>query len=128
MQKIIAFLLAGGAAACAGQASVPHLQGRWSLVELGGQPTAATASGPAPWLMIKAESIEGYDGCNQFSGRLDAPGSIMATRRGCAPGAVKLPLNLADPLPQLKAGQVHGERLDVPSTEGMPGFTMRKTP
>ena len=135
MHKMIGWLLAvlaGGAAGAAAAFAVPPglqtVQGRWLLVELASRPVQPSASGSVPWFAIKRQLIEGHDGCNDFSGSLDAPGSIAATRRGCAEGALKLPLDLADPLAQLKAAKVTGDRLVVPKAATMPGFTMRKVP
>jgi hypothetical protein len=85
-------------------------------------------SGSLPWFAIEQHAIVGNDGCNDFSGSLDAPGSIVSTRRGCPEGGVKLPLDLADPMPQLKAAKLVGERLVLPAVGAMPGFVMRKSP
>lgn len=135
MFKMIGWLLAGLAGGAAGAATafaVPpgleRMQGRWLLVELASRPVHLSTSGSVPWFSIKRQLIEGHDGCNEFSGSLDMPGSIAATRRGCAEGALKLPLDLADPLPQLKAAKVTGDRLVVPKGATMPRFTMRKVP
>ena len=125
-------VLAGGAAAAAAALAVPPgletVQGRWLLVELASRPAHPSTPGSVPWFAIKRQRIEGHDGCNDFSGNLDAPGSIGATRRGCAEGVLRLPLDLADPLPQLRAAKVAGDRLVVPTLATMPGFTMRKVP
>jgi heat shock protein HslJ len=135
MKKRIAGLLAGLSGAVAGGAVVlaaasgpEDMQGRWSLVEIASRPVHSSASSSVPWFAIKQHAIEGFDGCNEFSGSLDTPGSIAATRRGCPDGAVKLPLDLADPMPQLKAGRVVGDRLVLPAVGTMPGFVMRKSP
>ena len=135
MHRMIAWLLAvlaggaaGAAAALARPPGLETVQGRWLLVELASRPVHPSAPGSVPWFTIKRQLIEGHDGCNEFSGSLDAPGSIAATRRGCAEGTLRLPLDLADPRPQLKAGKVIGDRLVVPKLATMPGFTMRKAP
>ena len=131
MLKMIACMLcglAGGATAFASPAGLENVQGRWSLVEIASRPLHPSPSASVPWFAIRRHAIEGHDGCNEFSGSLDTPGSIVATRRGCPEGAVKLPLDLADPLPQLKAGKVVGERLVLPTVGTLPAFAMRKTP
>ena len=104
------------------------LQGRWSLAEIASRPAHASATLPLPWWAVNGQLIEGFDGCNNFSGRLDAPGSIVTTRRGCAGGALKLPLDMADPGPRLRGSTRIGNRLVVPPGVALPGFTMRKIP
>ena len=135
MHRMIGWLLAVMAVGAAGAATafaVPPglepVQGRWSLAELASSPVHPSSTGSVPWFAIKRRLIEGHDGCNDFSGNLDLPGSIAATRRGCADGALRLPLDLANPLPQLTAAKVIGGRLVVPKVATMAGFTMRKVP
>lgn len=131
MYKMIGCLLAGlagGSVVFAVPLGLETVQGRWSLVELASQPVPPSTSGSVPWFKIKRGVIEGYDGCNEFSGSLDSPGSIVATRRGCSNGALKLPLDLNDPVPQLKAGKIIGKKLLLPTLGTMPGFVMRKAP
>lgn len=67
----------------------------WKLVELNGQPVPALER--EPHLILKAEGgrVNGYSGCNSFSGAytLDEASSrisfahIVSTQRGCAEGA-----------------------------------------
>jgi len=131
MYKMISCLLAGLAGAAIVFAVPPgreNVQGRWSLVELASRPVHPSTSGSVPWFTIRSHAIEGYDGCNEFSGSLDKPGSIVATRRGCSDGALKLPLDLADPVPQLKAGKIIGNKLLLPKLGTMSSFVMRKVP
>ena len=131
MYKMIGCLLAGlagGAVVFAVPSGLENVQGRWSLAELASRPVHPSTPGSVPWFTIKRHAIEGYDGCNEFSGSLDTPGSIVATRRGCSNDALKLPLDLADPVPQLKAGKIIGKKLLLPTLGTMPGFVMRKVP
>lgn len=124
----LAGAVADGAVAFAASPGPDGMRGRWTLVEVASRPVRPSASAPLPWFAIGRHAIEGHDGCNEFSGSLDTPGSIVATRRGCADGALKLPLDLADPVPQLKAGKVVGGRLVLPAIGTMPGFAMRRAP
>lgn len=115
-----------GLAACAmateptGEVKAGDLQGTWTLAEINSKPVASTTDTPLPSFTIKDQSIDGFDGCNTFSGRLDRPGSISSTRRGCPDDAVKLPLDLTDPMRHLKDGRVEKDRLILPARDPMP--------
>jgi heat shock protein HslJ len=106
-------------AVCAGPLTANELNGSWELVQVGSQPVRAPAATALPTFTIKDQTIEGFDGCNNFSGRLDKPGSITSTRRGCPDGAIKLPLDLADPMSHLQAGTVRNGTLSLPAREGI---------
>jgi heat shock protein HslJ len=103
---------------CAGSLAAGDLNGTWELVEINARPIPPASGNPRPVFTIKDQSIEGFDGCNTFSGRLDKPGSIVSTRRGCAEGIVKLPLDLADPMAHLKTGKIQKDTLVLPAREG----------
>ena len=113
-------------AVCAGPLTPTELNGSWELVELGHQPVRSTAASGLPTFTIKDESIEGFDGCNNFSGRLDKPGSITSTRRGCPDGAIRLPLDLADPMSHLKAGTLRNATLSLPARAGIAGSKFKR--
>ncbi len=70
----------------------------------------------------------GFDGCNRFSGRLDAPGEIVATRRGCPDATLKLPLDLNRLAEHIHSGKLAGGWLRIPARWGFPasGFKRRK--
>lgn len=92
------------------------LQGRWVLESIAGRPVNADG---ALFFAIDGSSIQGFDGCNHFGGRLDEPEKMRTSQRGCDPNALRLPLQLPDPRRQLEAGTVEGDRL----TLAMPGAT-----
>ena len=121
-----------GLAACAmateptGEVKAGDLQGTWTLVEINSKPVASTTDTPLPSFTIKDQSIDGFDGCNTFSGRLDRPGSISSTRRGCPDDALKLPLDLSDPMAQLKEGRIEKDRLLLPARAQVPASTFKR--
>jgi heat shock protein HslJ len=96
------------------------LQGTWMLAEIDSKPVASRPEATLPSFTVKDQSIEGFDGCNTFSGRLDRPGSISSTRRGCPEDAVRLPLDLTDPMRHLKDGRIEKDRLLLPARDPMP--------
>lgn len=110
----------GAIAAFAGSLTASDLQGSWKLVEIKYQPVRPAAVNALPVFTIKDQSIEGFDGCNSFWGRLDQPGSIASTRRGCLDGSLKLPLDLTDPMSHLQAGKIDKGRLMLPEREEIP--------
>jgi heat shock protein HslJ len=110
----------GAIAAYAGSLSASDLQGSWQLVEINSQPVRPAAGGALLGFTIKDQSIEGFDGCNNFWGRLDQPGSMASTRRGCPDGSLKLPLDLTDPMSHLNTGRIDKGRLMLPERAGIP--------
>jgi len=56
-----------------------QLQGRWSLIETGGN----SSDGQGIFFEIDGDNIAGYDGCNRFSGTLSEPARIRSTERAC---------------------------------------------
>jgi heat shock protein HslJ len=109
-----------------GELKAAELNGTWTLVEIESKPVASDAGTALPSFTIKDQSIEGFDGCNTFSGRLDRPGSITSTRRGCPEGAVKLPLDLSNPMAHLKEGRIERDMLRVPAREPMPASAFKR--
>ena len=109
-----------------GEIKAAELHGTWRLAEIDSKPVASTADTALPSFTVKDQSIEGFDGCNTFSGRLDRPGSITSTRRGCPEGAVKLPLDLRDPLAQLKEGRIESDTLRLPARGPMPASVFKR--
>jgi heat shock protein HslJ len=127
MWRIIRIMMAGLAAfgvgaiaARAGSLTARDLQGSWQLVEINSQPVRPAAGGALLGFTIKDGAIEGFDGCNRFWGRLDQPGSMASTRRGCPDGTLKLPLDLTDPMSHLTAGRIDAGRLMLPERAGIP--------
>lgn len=110
----------GAIAAFANSLTASDLNGSWELVEIKSQLVRPTAVNALPVLTIKDQSIEGFDGCNSFWGRLDQPGSIASTRRGCLNGNPKLPLDLTDPMSHLTAGRIDKGRLILPAQGDFP--------
>src|SRR5262249_19464615 len=94
---------------------ISELQGRWDLVSMNGQPVRA---GEPIFFEIEGLAIRGFDGCNNFGGRIDAPSRLVTSQRACEPNVETLPLKLTDPLPQLKASRLVEERLLVPLPGG----------
>ena len=105
--------------------TIDDLKGTWTLVEIRSRPVPPTPV--LPVFTIKDRSIEGFDGCNSFQGRLDQPGSIVSTRRGCPDGAVKLPLDLRDPMSRLKEGTIDNGRLILPARADLPEAIFRRS-
>ncbi len=104
----------------AGPLTTADLKGSWKLVEIASQAVQLTTPDTLPIFTIQDQSIQGFDGCNRFWGRLDQPGSIASTRRGCLGGSMKLPLDLSDPLSHLQAGRIDNGRLILPERGGKP--------
>ena len=133
MRRIVRMMMTGLAAfgvgaiaAFAGSLTTSDLQGTWRLVEIQSQPVRPAAKNELPVFTIKDQSIEGFDGCNNFWGRLDQPGSTASTRRGCLDGNVKLPLDLTDPMSHLKAGRIDKGRLILPERGAIPASVFER--
>jgi heat shock protein HslJ len=110
----------------AGELSINELQGSWKLVEMDGKTVAQPQTATLPKFSITGQAISGFDGCNQFWGQLDQPGSIGKTRMACPDTKLSLPLDFSDPLPQLKAGRIDIGRLVLPAWKSLPGSVYRK--
>jgi heat shock protein HslJ len=122
----VAVLGLAGVALCAGQPTTADLNGTWELAEIQSRPVQRSGTNRLPVFTIKDQTIEGFDGCNQFSGRLDKAGGIASTRRGCPDETIKLPLDLSDAMSHLEAGRIERERLVLPARGGMPPSVFRR--
>lgn len=122
VEALVAGLVAlgvGAIPACAGPLTPGNLQGTWKLIEMNSRPVPPATADALPRFTIKDQAIEGFDGCNQFWGRLDQPGSIASTRRACPDGSLRLPLDLTDPWAHLRAGRIDKARLILPERGNM---------
>jgi heat shock protein HslJ len=133
MRRIVRMMMTGlvafgisAIAAFAGSLTTNDLQGSWKLAEIQSQPVRPATVNALPMFTIKVQSIEGFDGCNSFWGRLDQPGNIASTRRGCLDGSLKLPLDLTDPMSHLKAGRIDKGRLILPKREAIPASVFER--
>lgn len=122
----IATLALGAVAVCAGPLNAADLQGTWELAEIASRPVAPASANARPAFTIKDQSIEGFDGCNNFSGRLDKPGAFISTRRGCPGDVVKLPLDLMDAWSHLQGGKIQDGALFLPARAGLPASVFRR--
>ena len=126
MARGIAVFGVTAVALCAGQLTTGDLQGTWELAEIQSRPVERRGTNPLPTFTIKDQTIDGFDGCNKFWGRLDKPGGIASTRRGCLDEAIKLPLDLANAMSHLEAARVERDRLVLPARAGMPASVFRR--
>ena len=120
--KISIVAILAGLSSLVGSASAwaeAGLDGTWRLLSVDSRPVAKGLAG-LPYFTVKGQLISGFDGCNQFSGRLDQPVSIAATRMGCAEGAVKLPLDLSKVAAHLDAGKIGKKYLELPGRKPFP--------
>lgn len=122
--------LAGIASACTttgpastssggGAVTAQGLDGTWRLYSVNAQPVAE-GQPRLPFFTISGRMINGFDGCNQFFGRIDQPLSVGATRMGCPPGALRLPLDLDDAGAHLDAGTIENGSLALPARGRFP--------
>lgn len=98
-----------------------RIAGSWRLESIDGR--AVEASGAVPSFTIEGRTISGYDGCNRFGGSLDAPEAMIVGQRACAGDHLALPLDLADPLADLAAAELEGDRLVLPARGSRPAAT-----
>lgn len=104
-----------------------ELIGRWFL-------DAARDKNPSSndsvvFFQITADgAFSGFDGCNTFSGRLDAPEFIRKTQRDCIGNEITLPLDLKDPVAHLRSAVVEADLLRLPLNEGSRGALFRRQP
>jgi hypothetical protein len=96
-----------------------NLDGTWELSAIGSQPVRK-GSVDLPYFNVTGDLIRGFDGCNQFSGRLDQSLEIAATRRGCAEGAVRLPLDLSNAAAHLRTAKISETHLELPARGPFP--------
>jgi hypothetical protein len=124
LRAAVALLLVS--AGCAAPLHGQNIDGTWTLIEIDARPVSATAAQRVPSFTVKGQDISGFDGCNMFQGRLDKPGSITSTRRGCPDGTVRLPLDLGDPMAHLAAAQMDGKRLRLPARNSLPASVLMR--
>lgn len=103
------------------------LDGTWRLVSVDSKPLGQLPVDRVPFFTVTGMEISGYDGCNRFSGRLDQPGNIAATRMGCPETTVKLPLDLGDLLPHLQTGTVRQNSLSIPARGPFPASVFERS-
>lgn len=90
-------------------------EGGWRLISINSFPISYLDTDKIPYFAVAGMEVTGFDGCNYFFGRIDQPGNISATRIGCSEAAVKIPLNLHNMLPQLRASTVEQDFLSIPA-------------
>ncbi len=100
-----------------------RLDGTWSLLSSGARSSDHLPTNEVPFFTVADMTVQGFDGCNNFSGRLDRPGEISSTRVGCLDSAVRLPLDLNDLLTHLKTGSIENHVLTVPARGEFPEAT-----
>ena len=96
--------------------AVSTLDGSWRLVAIGAKRLAPMTASRVPFFVIDGEEVTGFDGCNDFSGRIDQPWGIVTTRIGCPESEIKLPLDLGNFLSHLRSGIVLENTLSIPAT------------
>lgn len=99
--------------------------GTWVLAEIGGKSVSANA-GRIPGFSISGNDITGFDGCNQFGGRLDRPGEIVATRMACVGDYIAIPLDLSDVGAHLHKATRSGDTLSLPASGGLPASVFKR--
>jgi hypothetical protein len=117
--------------ACA-SANVPvplrsSLDGTWRLVSVDSRPLRQLPAIRVPFFTVTGITIIGFDGCNNFSGRIDQPGNISATRRGCLETTIKLPLDLGDLQAHLRTGTIDKKFLSVPARGQFPAAMFERS-
>lgn len=109
-------------------ASEFDLDGSWTLASIGPSKLPSVAGKERPTFTINGLDIEGFDGCNSFSGPLDEAGAIATTRQACPEDVVLLPLDLNDLGGHLMSGRIEGDVLTVPARGAYPASTyLRQT-
>jgi META domain len=94
---------------------ISALNGRWVLETIEGKPAAAEQD---VYFQIDGQTISGFDGCNRFGGNLSQPSLMRKSQRACLAAGVALPIDLANPLPQLTSARLEGDQLVVPLPGG----------
>lgn len=124
--SIAALFFVGVSVSLAGELTVNELQGSWKLVETNAKPVSSSETGSPPKFSISEQAITGFDGCNQFWGQLDRPGSIAKTRMACPDAKLSLPLEFSDIMQQFKAGKIDKGRLVLPVWKSFPESVYEK--
>jgi len=104
-------------------AAKPGLEGTWQLKSIDSSPIEAPSTDKLPFFTINGVAINGFDGCNQFSGSIDQSGAISTTRRACPASTLVLPLDLNELDRHLQNAQVDGDVLTVPARGSYPEST-----
>lgn len=121
-QRVLSTALAAAclvlAPGCSGAGT--GFDGTWTLSSIDSKPVSAGAADQLPYFTLSGQQVGGFDGCNEFSGGIDEPGGITATRRGCPPEAIMLPLDLHDLKSHLQTGSISGDVLSFPSYKRFP--------
>lgn len=127
---ILAALIIIGAAmcfACAGTSvDATRFAGTWRLVAVDSRPLGPLPADQVPVFTVIGTRVSGFDGCNTFSGRIDQPGEISATRMGCREGAIQLPLDLGNLLAHLQTGTIKEKSLSVPANGQFPASVFER--
>jgi heat shock protein HslJ len=122
MWRIVGTIFAAAmAGAAVGDAiAYANLDGTWRLVSVDSRPLGQLPADQVPFFTVTGTTVSGFDGCNSFFGRIDQPGNINATRRGCSEETIKLPLDLNDLRSHLQTGTVDKNSLSVPARGQFP--------
>lgn len=75
---------------------------------------------PRIGFLINGNRIEGFDGCNSFSGILGEKLSLNTSRMGCQEGVRRLSLDLNDATSHLNSGTLENDVLLLPARSGLP--------
>jgi len=121
---IIAIAAIGNACATTSLAS---LEGTWRLVSVNSKRLEQLPADQVPYFKVTGIMVSGFDGCNSFDGRIDQPGNISSTRRGCLENTIKLPLDLGDFRSQLKAGTINKNSLSMPAYGQFPAAMFERS-
>jgi len=95
---------------------ITALKGRWVLEAING--AEVPVDNGEIFFEITDQNILGFDGCNRFGGSISQPFVIRKTYRGCDPETVLLPLDLANPAPQLSRATLGDDKLVLPMPDG----------
>jgi heat shock protein HslJ len=112
--------------ACA-TANLASLEGTWRLVSVDSRPLRQLPTDQVPHFTIRGMTVNGFDGCNSFDGRIDQPGNISSTRRGCQEDTIKLPLDLGDLQSQLITGTIKKNFLSMPAYGRFPAAMFERS-
>lgn len=112
--------------ACA-STNFANFDGTWRLVSVDSKPLKQLPTEQIPYFTISGITINGFDGCNSFSGQIDQPGNIGATRRGCPENAIKLPLDFGDLPSHLQSGSIENDMLSIPARGPFPASLFERS-
>jgi len=126
MLRVAIIAVVGISNACA-TASLASFEGTWRLVSVDSRPLRQLPADQVPYFTITGMTISGFDGCNSFDGRIDQPGNISATRRGCLEDTIKLPLDLGDLPSHLQTGTIDKNSLSVPARGQFPASMFERS-